>query len=440
MPSDRPKSRRDHASVPLLGSSDDEPEYLDDDEPFPVPARSTNVSRSFLAGLALAGTVSLLLLLFVPTTRTILHPLALTRPLPPIPLASGDPPPNLRHPKPNATCADAWSWSWRHRDSPKRAKHPPCRCDAACVVYDACCADFEAVTNTTVNHLLDHGVITPPANRDLGSGMSSVWLVDDAARHPLAENDDSFPWPWLVVVRNCIQWSLLDLEPGQSRPAAIPAQVPVVTGPHWALACIDQADVVAVSTNAESVTSFADSFAARGMALPKSVTVAVAAIVPHHNTTSLPTVYYYAQFTDPLSVSAALKALTARLPYCGFACALPYERTGRAATFDSTPGRDWSITRPRFSLQRGAFSRIDHDVSPEQLDKDYEKYVDESRGMVVPWTACFLRQVRLAGEGGGPVWEDVFDVASGALREQVPGSRWMQVWDQVEEEYEEGVL
>ncbi|KAI9150963.1 hypothetical protein H9P43_009578 [Blastocladiella emersonii ATCC 22665] len=327
------------------------------------------------------------------------------------------------------SCAGAWAATLAGRP-------PACDCSAQCTARlpvpgndtSTCCPDYRRVSDTVVDHLVATGVVRERW-RDLGRNTTSEWLLEYTRPSPWP-----VPAPWrigvLAVGRQCLRrgaWEDNGISAG-----------------GWKLECADAADVVVVFASgvtkgtgeaeeddqpdaAYAVTPFPGP---TGPPVPRTLAVAVGSLARRAGAPpGLPDSFYYAQLADPAS---ALKAILARLEYCGFACHLPAALPpGGRAPFDPTPGRRWRVSEPKYSLQRGAISPIDYDVAPEQVDDDYDHVVRESHGNIVPWSACMLRRVLLrnaTGDGMEAAWVDVYNSSSGEWLDAVEPDAWFNAW------------
>ena len=131
--------------------------------------------------------------------------------------------------------------------------------------------------------------------------------------------------------------------------------------------------------------------------------------------THLNPILYYVELTDQASIIAAMKAVLMGETYGGFSGeAIP----GAKATFDPTPGREWKIVRPRFSISRGNSGET-LDIQAAQLDADFSGYFKGAlkgkikvKGEVVPtllvtpWGDSTIRRYLSADSQWVPLLEE----------------------------------
>ncbi|KAL7749448.1 hypothetical protein RI367_005002 [Sorochytrium milnesiophthora] len=109
---------------------------------------------------------------------------------------------------------------------------------------------------------------------------------------------------------------------------------------------------------------------------------------------------YYALLTGGSAVAALKSALTG-LKHCFLAADLAETPTGKLA-FDRTANRTWSLLNATYTLDSAAHKSGPADVTPQQLDTNYQRYARKSHYKVSPSQACFLREVQIDG-----VWQSM---------------------------------
>ncbi|KAL7753683.1 hypothetical protein RI367_000614 [Sorochytrium milnesiophthora] len=273
-----------------------------------------------------------------------------------------------------------------------------CSCEAQCVVNKTdlpCCSDYVETSALGVDFLLQKGLIRVP-RRDLGGNMTMQWMLERAVEHPL-RNDGTL----LAVMRQC-----------------------VLSGATNTLGCNDYADVLGLEVQTGAVSRQALPYAFhlfnRSVTPAESMRAAVGSIIPQRNASTLPSNLYYMQLDSDSSADVA-KLLMTGITYCGFKGILP--STGEKPpplAFDPTPGRDWGLQEGTFSLHRGAISNIANDITSEQLDKDYDGAIFESKGVLLPWNSCYLRKVWCEKEER---WLDVYD--DKGQMQRLPPALWL---------------
>lgn len=127
---------------------------------------------------------------------------------------------------------------------------------------------------------------------------------------------------------------------------------------------------------------------------------------------SLPPDLYYVELEGE-SVLAAMKSAYAGVPVPGFS---GYVARLPKLDFDLTPGREWRVVLPTYSLSRGNTAEVG-DIRARFWDEDFDGYFRganqvevEYQGQkliaawIAPWDQAYLRQLNIDGK-----WVDLFD-------------------------------
>ncbi|KAL7754070.1 hypothetical protein RI367_000049 [Sorochytrium milnesiophthora] len=243
-----------------------------------------------------------------------------------------------------------------------------CSCYQSCKADGDCCPGYDDFQTALTTFM---------ANNNIIDGMSIAQVKDTVTKYEVTSSTEISGNRMLVAKRCNYKQNIATPGPGPVKIQPVPEMQLV--------GCVDDGfQVVAYSGDKhfkffEDVVSTADSLTAGFGANTADVATQADQL-------------FYAQLTGTAAKNA-YKAMIAGVDVCGFSAALPQTPSGKAS-FDPTPNRSWAIVDGSASFDLTPKSSVGtSDISPVQLDQDYDTWAANAQYKVAPWTLCHLRSV-----------------------------------------------
>ncbi|KAL7752996.1 hypothetical protein RI367_001447 [Sorochytrium milnesiophthora] len=243
-----------------------------------------------------------------------------------------------------------------------------CSCLQSCKTTESCCAGYDDFQSSLTNFLVNNGLINP----------SSLVSSDTAVSQYEVTSTTTVGASSMLVAKLCSYKQSVPA-PGDGSPKVQPVPELRLVG------CVDDGFQVVAYTGNSQFQLFEDV-----VLTAQSLTAAFGASAA--DATGQTSSLYYAQLTGSGAVNA-YKAIAAGVDVCGFSATLPVQPTGKA-DFDPTPDRTWAVSTADFVNYNHRSLEITN-VTPDQLDQDYDRYAQNAQYTVNPWTACHLRSVNV---------------------------------------------